>query len=325
MIPRKQETLSFRLSLALSSLLILILLLEPLSGALAQKQQQGEELQSPDVTTNLSIDPLDPPEDPEPEPSPSGGSCDAYAGCAALQGTVNTKLNGPVVYSFDDATLLAQLGSQTAVDDFKNRARAAAAGWSSSTGISITEGQPGQAGSVTITTANDTKTRNDGGFTFVDPNNSSRRIISIADQFGGWSSEGKDRLLFHEWGHILGLADVGPDECAGVETIMRQLRPVASGLQLRNGYTCKTVGSGTDPNACPPETQLPQPPKPTDCDINKAKSLQPPPAPSGGGGGGGGDIGGGGTAPCVDQWGAWGIYNNEGDLIGFYWEYEGCN
>jgi hypothetical protein len=322
MIPRKKETLSFRLSLGLSSLLVLILLLEPLGGALAQKQQQGEEVQVPDVTTNMSIDPLDPPDPPDPEPSPSASGCDAYAGCTALQGSVSTKLNGPIVYSFDNATLLAQLGSQAAVDDFKNRARAAAAGWSNSTGISITEGQPGQAGSVTITTANDTKTRNDGGFTFADPNDPSRRVLSIADQFTGWSSEGKDRLLFHEWGHILGLPDVGPDECPGVTTIMRQLRPVASGLQLRNGYTCKTVGGGTDPNACPPDTQLPQPPSPTNCDINKAKSLQTPP-PSGGGGGGGEPVGGGGT-PCTDHWGAWGIYNNEGDLLGFYWEYEGC-
>lgn len=324
MIPRKKETLSLRLSLTLSSLFILILLLEPLTGALAQKLQQEQEMAAPDVTTNLSIDPLDPPDDPEPEPSPSTGSCDAYANCTALQGSVNTKLNGPIVYSFDNATLLAQLGSQAAVDDFKNRARAAAAGWSSSTGISITEGQPGQAGNVTITTANDTRIRYDGGFTDRDPNDPARRIISIADQFAGWSSEGKDRLLFHEWGHILGLPDVGPDVCPGVNTIMRQLNPIASGLQLRNGYTCKTVGDGTDPNACPPDTRLPQPPGPTTCDINKAKSLQPPPAPTGGGGGGGDGGGGDGTAPCVDHWSPWGIYNNEGDLLGFYWEYQGC-
>jgi hypothetical protein len=59
---------------------------------------------------------------------------------------------------------------------------------------------------------------------------------------------------------------------------------------------------------------------PTPCDIQAVKSKYAP--PSGGGGGDGG--GGGGDAPCSEHWGPWGIYNDEGDLIGFYWEYEGC-
>ena len=61
---------------------------------------------------------------------------------------------------------------------------------------------------------------------------------------------------------------------------------------------------------------------PTPCDIQAVKSKYAP--PSGGGGGGDGGGGGGGGAPCMDHWGVWGVYNDEGDLIGFEWEYEGC-
>src|SRR5687767_3670517 len=103
-----------------------------------------------------------------------------------------------------------------------------------------------------------------------------------------WSYNVLQPTIEHEVGHPLGLMDCYPS-CTG-SSIM---------------------------GASDPKVQAPTP-----CDIQAVKNRYAP--PSGGGGGGGGDGGGGGTT-CRDEWGIWGVYNREGDLIGFEWVYYGCN
>lgn len=55
---------------------------------------------------------------------------------------------------------------------------------------------------------------------------------------------------------------------------------------------------------------------PTPCDIQAVKNRYTPPSGSGGGDGG--------PTYCSYRWGVWGVYNREGDLIGYEWEYIGC-
>jgi hypothetical protein len=103
-----------------------------------------------------------------------------------------------------------------------------------------------------------------------------------------WSYNILQPMVEHEIGHPQGLKDCYPS-CTG-SSIM---------------------------GASDPKVQAPTP-----CDIQAVKSKYAPPS---GGGGGGGDTGGGGNdTPCTDHWGVWGVYNDEGDLIGYEWEYEGC-
>src|ERR1043165_7250287 len=129
-----------------------------------------------------------PPTDVLPPPCQDSG----YQNCANLQGSSPHKLDGPLVYSFaSDATLLASLGSQQAVDDFKARARAAANDWASRSGVSISEAPAGQVGNVTITASNNEQVRGAGAQVGFDPTNPTRRIMTFSDQSTGWSAEGK--------------------------------------------------------------------------------------------------------------------------------------
>lgn len=206
-----------------------------------------------------------------------------YQNCTALQGTTDRELNGPISYSFpSNATLLAIFNNdQQAVDDFRSRARTAAQDWASRTGISISEAPAGQAGNVTISASNSQTIRDAGAQVDFDPSDSSRRTITFSDQYATWSSEGKDSTFSHEWGHVIGMPDVPPDSCPGVNTVMRQ---TSSNQQLVNG------NSGA-------QTALNRPIRPNDCDLNRAKTIQEQavnnPA-SGGGGGDAGNYGGGG-------------------------------
>ncbi len=219
-------------------------------------------------------------------PSQAQTSCSNYDQCTALQGEQSTKLTGDISYSFDEAALNAAFnGDQAKIQDFKDRMTAAANDWATKTGRTITAAPPGQAGNVTIRASSSQDIRNKNGEVKIDENDSSRRIMTFSDEFNGFSAAGRDRLASHEWGHVMGLKDVGPSECQGTETVMRQLGPdaVLADAQLRNGYTCEISGGG--PTACPDSQKLPQPPRPNPCDALKAFSLQPPPPPPGGGGG----------------------------------------
>ena len=215
-------------------------------------------------------------------PAQAQTNCNSYNQCPALQGEQNTKLNGDITYSFDEASLAAMFPNPMDRTDFKNRMLAAANDWATKTGQSITQAPAGQTGNVTIKVENSQRTREDNGYVGFDPpgdSNSSRRIMGFSDEWTSWSDAGKDRLASHEWGHVLGLKDVNPDECSGVETVMRRLGPGATlaDLQLSNGYTCETSGG---PGTCPANQNLPQPPRPNPCDEGKAESLQPTPTPT---------------------------------------------
>jgi hypothetical protein len=181
-----------------------------------------------------------------------------YGNCPKLQDghSSPTKLDGAISYSFaSDASLLASLGSQQAVDDFKSRARAAAQDWATKSGVRLSEAASGQAGNVTISVSGDPNTRASDGIVDFDPANNSRRTLTISDEYNGWSAEGKDSLFEHEFGHIIGIDDVGADECPGVNTVMRQS---GSDAELVNG------NSGAQP-------ALNRPTRASNCDLDKGR------------------------------------------------------
>lgn len=229
-----------------------------------------------------------------PIPAQAQTSCTAYNQCAELGSVQNTKLSGNLTYSFDEASLSAGFGNDAnKIQDFKNRINAAAADWASKTGRTITVAPTGQTGNVTVSVSSSQFARDNNGYAEIDPNNQGRRNLVFSDEFSGFSDAGKDRLTSHEWGHILGLKDVAPDGCAGVETIMRQHGPgsILADAQLRNGYTCETSGG---PGTCAANQNLPSPQRPNTCDSQKVNTLNPT-SPSGGGGGSGGGYY---TDPC---------------------------
>lgn len=152
------------------------------------------------------------------------------------------------------------LDSQQAVDDFKSRARAAAHAWADKSGVQISEAPPGQAGNISISASSSQAIRDAIGQVRHDKDDPNRRTLTISDDYNSFSPEGRDYLFAHEFGHIIGLDDVFPDECQGVNTIMRE---TYTGQQLVNG------NSGTQPG-------LPGPSTPTDCDENKARAEQQP-------------------------------------------------
>jgi hypothetical protein len=215
-------------------------------------------------------------------------NCDSYTQCPSLQGQVGTKLTGAITYSFDDAALSRLLGGDAnKIKDFKDRFKAAADDWSQQTGVSITPAAGGSAGNITVTMSDSDEAQAENGITEADPNDSTRRLMTFSSEYWSWTAAGKDRLFSHELGHILGLHDVHPGDCPGVETIMRELGPGATfaDLQLINGYTCPSF-----PNNCPVDKQLPKPPRPNPCDVAKAKAIQQHnPADDEGGGGGSSD------------------------------------
>ena len=204
--------------------------------------------------------------------------CTAYNQCPALQGEQNTRLTGNITYSFDEASL-ALLSSDAARANFRSTVQAAAADWAQRTGRSISQAPAGESGNVTVRISSDQDIRDNNGRVAIDPANSARRTMDFSDEFNGFSAAGQNRLTSHEWGHVLGLPHVAPDDCSSVTTVMRQLGPTAqvADAQLRNGYTCETSGG---PGTCADNLNLPQPPQPSACDAAKAQSLNPTPTPT---------------------------------------------
>jgi hypothetical protein len=112
------------------------------------------------------------------------------------------------------------------------------------------------------------------GLVANDPMNSSKRLMTFSDEFKDWHQESKDRIISHEFGHLMGLIDVGTNACSGVETIMRQVGPDATNadVQLLNGFNCTVI------IPCADSAKLPQPQRPNSCDANLAKTKCPCPA-----------------------------------------------
>jgi hypothetical protein len=140
------------------------------------------------------------------------------------------------------------------------------------------EAPAGQTGNVTLRVNDRQDIRDASGVVSVDQTNTSRRVIDISNEWPSYSPEGQQRLTKHEWGHVLGMPDVDPDACAGVNTIMRRNGPGAAlgNLQLTNGYNCALFGAGN----CTPEQLLKQPPDPTNCDAARALVINPSPTPT---------------------------------------------
>ncbi len=242
-------------------------------------------------------------------------------------------LTGAITYSINEASLAA-LPSDAARQDFRNRIADATANWSQTAGISITQAPTGQAGRVTVDISTDPQRDLDDGVVYTDPNDTTRRIVSFSDEWITWAPESKDRIVSHEFGHVLGLKDIPPGGgCPNLETIMRQTGAteasnIIADMQLQNGFTgCSQPG-----NEFWCSHHLPQPARPTSCDTAAAKKsnstkgtrgtltptptptpvASPPPTGGGGGptycdmfpgyfcngGGGTGGYGGGGYESC---------------------------
>ena len=177
-------------------------------------------------------------------------NCTAYNACPALNGTSGVMVQGPIHYWFDSSVdLYLNLEDAT---DFRNRVTAAVADWVVKTNVSITEGTSGQV-RIMISTSSTYQALN--GVVQNDPGG---QAMIFSNEWQDWTPAGKDRLLSHEWGHILGFADVPVAGCPGVETIMRQFGPDAAyfDLQMRG------------------QAPLPAPPQPNICDACAAKDKQ---------------------------------------------------
>lgn len=188
--------------------------------------------------------------------------CDAYNQCPKLQGGIPNRLTGSITVSFDESSLSSIYPDPEQRKDFKDRVTAAVNDWAAKTGVSIQMAAPGQTGNARVSLNSSEAIRDAGGRAFRRNrcqgcgNGAPYDEVQISDNFSEWSSEGKDRLLSHELGHVLGFQDVEPEECAGVSTVMRQAaaQPVGE-QQLRNGYNT--------------EPRLPEPPRPNECDTEK--------------------------------------------------------
>jgi hypothetical protein len=136
--------------------------------------------------------------------------CAGHTACPALQAVTTQKIAGPIKYKFDTdrLTMLSAADRQ----DFINRFNAAAAEWSRQTGISISEAGANDTAQVRVRVSNATVYQNVNGRVEPDPNFPGDPIKTLitfsADEYHFWSSEGKDRLMFHEIGHLLGFDEV---------------------------------------------------------------------------------------------------------------------
>ena len=226
--------------------------------------------------------------------------CTTYNQCSYLQGEDSNKVVGNFTYSFDEASLNA-LPTNAARQDFRNRIQNAANDWASKTGRTITFVAPPNQGNVKVLVSNDqTITSRKALVTKPVFPADAPPSVYFSSNFHTWSSDGKDWIASHEWGHLMGLKDVPAEyefACPGTQTVMRQLtanNPEQAEIQLKNGYNCAFTGGG-NPDACTDGYKPPRPMRPNSCDATKSNSLQP----SGGGDGGGG----GGICysyPCYD-------------------------
>lgn len=57
----------------------------------------------------------------------NGQNCSTYNQCAALQGEDNRKLQPPIIFTFNEQSLLDRFPTQAARDEFKAKIQAAAA------------------------------------------------------------------------------------------------------------------------------------------------------------------------------------------------------
>lgn len=141
--------------------------------------------------------------------------CADYDQCPALQGETNRKLNGPITFSFNQASLDQRFPNPDDRTDFINRMRAAAADWATNTGISISEAPAGQTGNVTIQVEPSesapgvpTETGNQNGYVDFNPpgdTSSPSRTLGMSDEWSTWSGAGKKTVQNRSYKRFLSL------------------------------------------------------------------------------------------------------------------------
>ena len=179
--------------------------------------------------------------------------CTSYYQCSVLQNSSGNVVQGPITYWFDNDYIDLSLSPLDA-DNFRTRVRAVVADWVVRTNVSINEVAGGEvrirvSGTPSSTLANG----------IVEPDQTyGGKVMTFSAEWPQWTQAGKDRLVAHEWGHILGLPDVLPTACPGVETIVRKfsLDPSTFDEQLKGNLP------------------LPEPAQPTVCDACAVRDRQ---------------------------------------------------
>lgn len=181
-------------------------------------------------------------------------SCATYNQCPAFVQTSANMVQGPITYWFDNAWIDSALNQQDA-DNFRSVVHAVVADWVVKTNVNISEGSSGQ---VRIRVSSSPSSQFVNGITEPDQTYTGGTVITFSDEWHEWTDEGKFRLVSHEWGHVLGLPDVLPNQCANVETIVRKfsLDPGIFDQQMKG------------------QAPLPAPPRPNTCDACAVKDRQ---------------------------------------------------
>lgn len=183
-------------------------------------------------------------------------SCTTYNQCTALQAVSSIKVQGPITYWFDNDHIEGDfLLNHDAAENFKARVRAGANDWATKTGISITEAT---SGNVRIRISGTTFYTNSNGVAEPDQNNPGGKLMTFSIEWPQWTTAGKDRLVSHEWGHIIGFGEVAVSTCISVPTIMRRFSSTNS------TFDNQLKGTAT----------LPLPGRPNPCDSCAAKDKQ---------------------------------------------------
>ena len=184
-------------------------------------------------------------------------TCTTYYQCSFIQEVSPNKVTGPISYWFDNDRIVGvSLLTATQADNFKARVRAAAADWTTRTGIVTSEVSSG--GSVRIRISSASFYTGPNGLVEPDPSFPGKVLMTFSVEWPFWTDAGKDRITSHEFGHVIGFKDVTDTGCPGIDTIMRQFDhdPVVSEAQLRGTQT------------------LPSPGRPNACDVCAAKDKQ---------------------------------------------------
>lgn len=112
-------------------------------------------------------------------------------------------MSDTIIFSFDSLAFTNDTDRQ----HFTSRVQAAAADWTQRTGRTIRIAQPGETSNLSIQVKSDSFTRTQNEVIGPDLL-SGKTVVAVSNEFPEWSPEGQDFLLWHTFGHALGLPDV---------------------------------------------------------------------------------------------------------------------
>ncbi|MCM3905734.1 MAG: hypothetical protein ND866_28920 [Pyrinomonadaceae bacterium] len=126
--------------------------------------------------------------------SQAQSTCTTYYQCALLEPVSPNKVQGPIIYWFDNEQIegVSFLTANEA-DDFRSRLRAAAADWAFKTGVSITEGS---SGTVRIRVSGASFYTSLNGVVDPDQSNPGGKVMTFSTEWREWNAAGKDRIAF---------------------------------------------------------------------------------------------------------------------------------